>query len=209
MRNALISIGLLAAVGACSSGPAGAPAPTALAGEEVRVGTWTGIVVQDGPLYANPDVAEMLRLVEQNQRVASKALEGSGASTDALESFGSTMRSMLDRLYGAPYGGPGRLVLGLYRTGDDGRGTEAVFLEFSALKPGETDRTANAPDIFGAYHRPLNTIRARLESGRVRIRRTDGGRAEFHVAVIFRVPNTDERLHLITRVEAPLHLPGN
>ena len=211
MRRTTAILCLLCA--ACSDPQrAGEPAPVALADSSVTVDDWHAVAVVDGHIHPHAGgeaaIEATTALVSSGLEIL-KTMEADRDTRDRLaqtvDCFCRTLTVMLRGMFGDPYGGRGRLTLGLrhYPEGENGA-DRGVFIELPALKPGETERTVSAADMIAAYHDPILEPKATVESGWVTVRQVGEDRAEFHVALIFRVTATGERLHLVTRTEAPL-----
>lgn len=191
------------ALAACaSSRTPGLPATVTLLGSEGRLETWEAVAAEGEHLH--PAGGEMCALFRK-MTAAVFSLEEPKAR-GAAKGLAAVTEANMEALYGKAYGGPDRLVLGLRRFAP-GKETpeEAVFVDLPALKANETERAVDAPDFTAEYLSPVPSVRARLDRGRVRVRRLGPGRYEFEVFLVLRPVEGGaafERFQVVTRVEA-------
>ncbi len=192
---------VLALLAACARAePAGGRATVTLLGAEGRLEEWRALAIEGRHLHALAggacDAEDLLR------RSADLFPE---RPPDVGASFAAMVEATFAGVRGPAYGGPGRLALALRRHPADAEAAaEAVVLELPAPGPGEVEREFTVRECRGEYLGPSPPVRARLEGGRVRVRRLEGGGYDFELFLILRPDGPGagfERLQVVARLE--------
>jgi hypothetical protein len=189
---------------ACSSGHEyRQPATVTALGAEGRLETWDAVAVEGGHVHARKGALcpSLLTAALPDPSPA----PGDPRTAETRAQVLQRIEAFVAFTDGKPFGGPGRLALGLrrYPPGTD-RPSEAVFLEMPALGPEEQQRTFEPPELRGEHLRPVPETEGALDRGYVRARRTASDRMEFEVFAVFRPVRKGAAgpLQVVTRVEA-------
>jgi hypothetical protein len=192
MIRALAVIASLAVAG-CAA-PAPPLAPLTMYGPELRIETWTPVVVERGHLHADLTdypcpMTDLLQFAGALKPITESRAPGAADKFDLA--LGGMMDQMCSRQHGPAYGGPEHLVLALFRRGGTPeKPQEAIILDFPRLKAGESERRFQAGSFAAAWERPPKNVLAKLERGWVNVRRSgaaDDARAARYDFEIFLV----------------------
>lgn len=199
MKPAL-SLAVLFVAGCATPPPA---ARLTFYGSELRMETWTPLLVDRGHLHA--DLRELPCLMFGTLKLTDMLRTLPIRNGDELaKSAGGLMDLMCAQAHGPAYGGPERLVLALVRREPEtGNVLEAIVLDLPRLREDETERRLAQDRFIAAWERPPKTIAARLERGWTAVRRLDADRFEFEFFLVL-APAAEggPRTQVVGRTEA-------
>ncbi len=191
---------LLLLLAACSASHAyRRPAPVAFAGSTAE--TWDTQAAEDHHLHPKEGSAcpDLPRLLQATGTAAAQAA-GEPRAAGASATMAALADAMLTTTHGAPYGGPGRLTLVLrHYPGGREEANRAIFIVVPALRAGEAEREFRDAEIRADLHEPVLSVKARLETGRVLVRRGAGDLRAIELSLTLKPDGGDP-----VRVEARL-----